>query len=68
MNRIPRPIRRTVQACLREMLTNPVSKPMAKLVQANLRLQEQTPLLRMLKEHRTVRVSSLLAVTKAIRA
>jgi L-lysine 2,3-aminomutase len=68
MKRIPRPIRRTVQACLREMLTSPVSKPMAKLVQANLRLQEQTPLLRMLKEHRTVRVSSLLAVTKAIKA
>ena len=68
MKRIPRPIRRTVQTCLREMLTNPVSKPMAKLVQANLRLQEQTPLLRMLKEHRTVRVSSLLAVTKAIKA
>jgi len=63
----PRAIRRTVQQALREMLVSKYSKPMALVIQANLRKREATPLMQMLKGHKTIKVATLLAVSKAIK-
>jgi len=63
----PRAIRRTVQQALREMLGSKYSKPMAVVIQGNLRRREKTPLLTMVKEHKTVKVETLLAVSRAVK-
>ena len=67
MKPIPRPIRRPVQQALRLMMGSKLSRPMALVIAANLRKREQTPLLRMVKEHRTTKAESLLAVTKGFK-
>lgn len=63
----PKAIRRTVQQALRTMLASKYSKPMALVIQANLRKREATPLLQMLKGHKTVKTETLLAVSRAIK-
>lgn len=67
MKPIPRPIRRPVQQALRLMMGSKLSKPMALVIAANLRKREKTPLLRMVKDHKTTKAESLLAVTKGLR-
>lgn len=67
MRKVPRPIRRTVQSCLRKMMNNKVSRPMALAIQGNLRQREETPLLQMVRRYKTTEVISLLAVTQALK-
>lgn len=59
--------RQTVQTTLRTMMTNPVSRGMALVIQRNLRLREETPLLRMVRDNPLVQTTMLLAVTKGMR-
>ena len=66
--KLPQRKRQTVQQTLRQMLTNPVSRGMAKVIQANLRKREDTPLLRMVKENPLMQATLLLAATKGMRA
>ena len=67
MTPTPRPIRRTVQTCLRTMLNSKMSRPMGLAIQHNLRHREQTQLLAMVKEHKTVQALTLLAVSRALK-
>lgn len=67
MKRIPRPIKRPVQQALRTMLNSKLSKPMALVIAENLRKRELTPLLRMVRDHKTTKAETLLAVTKGLR-
>ena len=67
MKKIPRPIKRPVQQALREMMGSKLSRPMALVIAANLRQREITPLLRMVRDHKTTKAESLLAVAKGLK-
>lgn len=66
-NQIPRRQRMTVQAAIRRMLPNPVSRAMALVIASNLRKREETPLLRMVRDNPMVETTMLIAVTKAVK-
>lgn len=67
MKRLPRAAKRPVQQALRVMLNNPTSRGMALVIAENLRLRQETPLLRMVRDNRQVQVPTLLAVSKALK-
>lgn len=49
------------------MLNSRLSRPMALVVQGNLRRRERTPLLATLKDYKTVKAQTLLAVARSVR-